>query len=93
MKTESMILNDSQMTNLIHNKTKGDTRHKNEIVNQWLIFTYQTWQEFNDIKPFVEKINKWLHQQKLPIVVTDFVSFNFNNDEEDDVEWHVDVIS
>lgn len=93
MKTESMVLTDNQMTNLIHNKVKGDVHHKDAIRDGWLIFSYQTWQDDLHVTQFIAKINKWLSHQKLPIQVTDFTRFDEEENDPGTVEWEVQIIT
>jgi hypothetical protein len=91
MKTESMVLTDNQMTNLIHHKIKGDAHHKDAIRDEWLVFSYQTWQDDLHITKFIEKINKWLSHQKLSIQVTNFTRFDEEEGDPETVEWEVQI--
>lgn len=90
MKQETMTLTDNQMTHLIHQKVKGDTRHKDAVKDDWLIFSYQTWQDDSRFNQFVKSINDWLSRHKLPIKVVDFTRFD-EEDEPEAVEWEVQI--
>ena len=91
MKQETMVLTDIQMTNLIHQKIKGDALHKDAIRDDWLIFSYQTWQDDLHITKFIEKINKWLSHQKLPVKVTKFTRFDEEDGDPEAVEWEIQI--
>ena len=90
MKQETMTLTDNQMTHLIHQKVKGDTRHKDAVKDDWLIFSYRTWQNDSRFNQFIQSINDWLSRHKLPIKVVDFTRFD-EEDEPETVEWEVQI--
>lgn len=71
---ETKILTDIEMTHTIWNHTKGDGHHKQAIKDLWLEFSEQAYEE-NELKPpsvFVEAVNRWLREHKIPIKVHDF---------------------
>lgn len=92
MKQETMVLTDNQMTHLIHQKVKGDIRHKDSVRDDWLIFSYQTWQNDSRFNQFVKSINDWLSHHRIPIKVTGFTRFD-EEDEPEAVEWEVQITS
>lgn len=90
MKQETMVLTDNQMTHLIHQKVKGDIRHKDATRDDWLIFSYQTWQKDSRFNQFVKSINGWLSHHRLPIKVTNFTRFD-EDDEPEAIEWEIEI--
>ena len=91
MKQETMVLTDNQMTNLIHHRVKGDPRHKDTVRDEWLIFSYKTWQDDLHIDVFIKKMNEWLTHYKLPIQVLNFTRFDEESGEPEAVEWEVQI--
>lgn len=92
MKKETLVLTDNQMTHLIHQKVKGDARHKDAVKDDWLRFSYQAWQNDSRFNQFVKSINEWLSHHRLPLKVTDFTRFDEENESET-VEWEVEIIT
>lgn len=89
MKKESLVLTDIQMTHKIRKMVKGDNRHKDAVENDWLIFSYKTWQNDSRSNQFIKSINSWLSHHRLPLTVTDFT--RFDEEEGGTVEWVVDI--
>jgi hypothetical protein len=74
MSNETRILTDLEMTRFIWDNTKGDGAHKQKVKEDWLDFSLATYAETENSNPlqFLMKINKWLKQHKIPIIVQDF---------------------
>lgn len=93
MKQETMVVSDNQMTNLIHQKVKGDMRHKDAVRDDWLVFSYKVWQNDLSLDKFIEKMNEWLAHHKLPVQVLNFTRFDEESGEPEAVEWEVQITS
>lgn len=94
MKKETLVLTDNQMTHLIHQKVKGDNRHKDGVKEEWLVFSSQTWHDDSRFNQFVKSINEWLSHHRLPLKVINFTRFDEGEEDESEsgtVEWEVKI--
>ena len=64
MKSESKIVSDHQLTELIFQMVKGDNAHKNKVKFDWLTFSFHSWNENQPVEQFINKVNKWAFTSK-----------------------------
>lgn len=73
MTLESNVFTDFEMTAFIVRHTKGGSKVHKQIKDDWLDYTEQAYHEKNgDRVSFIESVNHWLKQRKIPITVIDF---------------------
>lgn len=90
MKSESKIVSDHQLTELIFQMVKGDNTHKNKSKFDWLTFSYHSWAENQPVEQFINKVNKWLSHGKIPITIISFTPFT-DDDNSDTAEWEISI--
>ncbi len=88
---ETKILTDVEMTRFIWNHTKGDGHHKQQVKDSWLEFTLEAYAETECGPPrlFIERVNKWLMQHKIPAKVH---TFNLLDETIGGTDWEIEQL-
>lgn len=86
-KTTTAILIDVEMSELIYRKLGGDQQHKNSVMTDWYSATIVFLNSSRTAEEFLDKVNRWMKKNKLPIEVSNFIKI----EDEGDIEWQVDV--
>lgn len=86
-KTTTAILTDLEMSELIYRKLGGDQQHKNYVMADWYSATFGFLDSSKNDEEMLNKVNRWMKKNKLPIEVSNFIKI----EDEGDIEWQVDV--